>query len=81
MKINWKISIKMNKSAILFCMFLISVSVNGQVVRTEPAFPTENDSVTVIFDASQGSGGLANYAGDIWAHAGVITNLSTSPSD
>jgi 1,4-alpha-glucan branching enzyme len=71
----------MYKTAILFCMFLISVSLYGQVVRTEPAFPTENDSVTVIFDASKGNGGLANYAGDIWAHAGVITNLSTQPSD
>ncbi|HEX7071435.1 MAG TPA: alpha-amylase family glycosyl hydrolase, partial [Rhodothermales bacterium] len=37
--------------------------------------------VTVFFDATQGSGGLAGFTGDVYAHTGVITNLSTQPSD
>jgi hypothetical protein len=53
----------------------------AQVVRTEPAFPTESDSVRIIFDASKGSGGLAGFTGDIWAHTGVLTNLSTSQTN
>ncbi|MCX6247842.1 MAG: alpha-amylase family glycosyl hydrolase [Bacteroidetes bacterium] len=53
----------------------------AQVVISDPAFPLETDSVTLIFDAKQGSGGLAGYTGDVYAHTGVITNNSISPSD
>jgi len=60
---------------------LASGNLNAQVVRTEPAFPSSEDSVTVIFDASLGNAGLAGYTGDIWAHTGVITDKSTSGTD
>ena len=53
----------------------------GQLVVSDPAFPTDNQSVTITFDASLGSGGLAGYNGDVYAHTGVITNLSSSSSD
>lgn len=53
----------------------------AQVVTSLPLFPLETDSVTIIFDATQGSGGLAGYTGDVYAHTGVITNNSISPSD
>lgn len=67
---------------ILFqCVFLTSFVLNAQVVRTDPAFPTDADSVTVVFDASLGNAGLAGYTGDIWAHTGVITDKSTSGTD
>ncbi len=72
----------MRKSAFLISLIgIFSITLQAQVVRTEPAFPTENDSVTVIFDATQGSAGLVNSTGDIYAHTGVITNLSSAPSD
>jgi hypothetical protein len=72
----------MKKISLLASVFLlVSLSLQSQIVRTEPAFPTESDSVTVIFDASQGNAGLINYTGDIWAHTGVITNLSTGPTN
>ncbi|MFA6126066.1 MAG: alpha-amylase family glycosyl hydrolase [Bacteroidales bacterium] len=72
----------MNKIGfLLFCLFFGSGLIRAQVVTTRPTFPTENDSVTVIFDATQGTGGLAGYTGDIWAHTGVITNLSTSSTN
>jgi hypothetical protein len=51
------------------------------VVWTVPAFPTQHDDVTVFFDASQGNAALAGFTGDVYAHTGVITNLSTSGSD
>ncbi len=66
---------------LIISLLLATATVWGQVVRTEPAFPAEGDSVTIIFDATQGSGGLANYTGDIWAHTGVITERSTSGGD
>lgn len=53
----------------------------AQVIVTTPAFPTDNQPITITFDATQGSGGLASYTGDVYAHTGVITNLSSSNSD
>ncbi|NOZ46127.1 MAG: T9SS type A sorting domain-containing protein [Chlorobi bacterium] len=53
----------------------------SQVVTTIPAFPSDGDEVTVIFDATQGNAGLAGFTGDVYAHTGVITNLSSSPTD
>ncbi len=60
---------------------LISAVSQAQVITTTPVFPIDSDSVTVIFDAAQGSAGLLNVAPPIYAHTGVITNLSTSGSD
>jgi glycosidase len=51
------------------------------VVITDPAFPMYNGSVTVYFNAALGNGGLFDYVGDVYAHTGVITNLSTTNSD
>lgn len=53
----------------------------GQVASSIPRFPSDTSTVTVIFDASQGNGALAGVNPPIYAHTGVITNLSTGPSD
>ena len=53
----------------------------GEVVWTEPAFPTQLDDITVFYDAAEGNGALAGFTGDVYAHAGVITSQSTGPSD
>lgn|GEM_PF-84801 len=56
----------------------------GQVVNlvtTNPPFPLEGIPVTIYFNATLGNGGLYNYTGDVYAHTGVITNLSTSSTD
>jgi len=67
---------------ILFTIFfLFANAVWAQVIVTNPTFPTDNDSCTVIFDAALGNGELNNVAPPIYAHTGVITNLSSSPSD
>lgn len=50
-------------------------------VTSNPALPNENKPVTITFDASQGTAGLKDYPGEIYAHTGVITDKSTSPSD
>jgi 1,4-alpha-glucan branching enzyme len=62
-------------------LFALSFSSGAQVVISEPAFPTVNDAVIITFDATQGSGGLEGYAGDVYAHTGVITDQSTSSTD
>ncbi len=53
----------------------------AQLITTVPAFPEHNKPLTVYFDASEGSAGLAGYTGDVYAHTGVITDKSTSGSD
>ena len=53
----------------------------GAQVYTDPYFPRDNQPVTIYFDATQGNGGLANCACNVYLHTGVITNLSTAPND
>ena len=50
-------------------------------VTTNPDFPVKSKSVTIIFDATQGNGGLSGYTGDVYAHTGLITSSSTSVTD
>ncbi len=69
-----------NVFALLLCS-LASLSGNAQVLSTTPLFPIDADSVTIIFDAAQGDAGLKNVAPPIYAHTGVITNLSNNGSD
>lgn len=64
----------------LVCLFLIEAAA-AQIVTSQPPYPTEDDSIIVYFDATYGNKGLMNYTGDVYAHTGVITNLSTQPSD
>lgn len=66
--------------AILFTFAPLS-DVAAQVVWTDPAFPRFNEPVTIYFDASQGTGGLEGYKGDIYIHTGLITTKSTTPND
>ncbi len=55
--------------------------VQAQLIWTEPAFPKADDEVTVYFNATEGTGGLANCNCDVYVHTGVITSLSSSSSD
>ncbi len=66
----------------LICTFSILLSLSGFAqVTTDPALPIENLPVTITFDATKGDAGLKDFVGDIYAHAGVITDKSTSPTD
>lgn len=69
------------KKLITLLSLLIVGPALGQVVITSPVFPNPDSPVTITFDATQGSGGLEGYTGDVYIHTGVRTNLSTSPSD
>jgi len=50
-------------------------------VTSVPRFPTDTDSVTLYFNAAEGNGALANFNGPVYGHFGVLTNLSTSPTN
>jgi 1,4-alpha-glucan branching enzyme len=73
----------MKRTAILLLSFSLALLRTGfaQVIVTTPSFPTDNDSCSIIYDAALGNAELKNVAPPIYAHTGVITNLSTSSSD
>jgi glycosidase len=72
----------MKKLSFLTTILFVIVSAGySQVITVTPPLPTDESSVELIFDATLGNAGLATYTGDVYAHAGVITNLSTSSSD
>ncbi len=48
----------------------------AQVVSANPVFFTENTSVTLTYDASQGNGALNNFGGNVYIWTGTVTNLS-----
>jgi 1,4-alpha-glucan branching enzyme len=60
---------------------MILIKSQAQTIITTPTYPTDQDSTIVIYDASKGNGELMNVAPPIYAHTGVITNLSASPTD
>ena len=72
----------MKKSITLFLTLVLSAICWAQLVTTNPQFVTQDGgAVEITFDATQGSAGLKDYVGDVYAHIGVITNLSTSGAD
>src|ERR1035437_3163867 len=65
----------------LLLLLLFAGLTNAQLITWQPYFAKDSDSLYVYFDATQGNKGLLNYAGDVYAHTGVITNLSTTSHD
>jgi glycosidase len=53
----------------------------GQVIEANIDFPKQTDAVVVTFYADRGDRGLMGYSADVYAHTGVITSNSVSPSD
>jgi glycosidase len=60
-----------------FCTFLLQ----AQLLSFTPLFPKDNDNITITADATKGNQALLGYAGNVYVHVGVITNLSTGPAD
>ena len=63
----------------LFFLFA-ATAMTAQVLSVTPAFPSQNDTVTIIYDATQGNAALTGVL-PVYAHAGLITNQSTSATD
>jgi 1,4-alpha-glucan branching enzyme len=53
----------------------------AQVVTFEPSFATQNDTITLTFDATEGNGDLAGFTGDVYLYTGLITDKSINSSD
>ncbi|HCK99153.1 MAG TPA: alpha-amylase [Candidatus Marinimicrobia bacterium] len=72
----------MKKQTGLLVIILFANLLSAQLITSTPAYPTENDSIVIFFDATRGDSGLMNYADlDVYAHTGVITEFSVQSSD
>ncbi|WP_430931595.1 alpha-amylase family glycosyl hydrolase [Saccharicrinis sp. 156] len=71
----------MRNWSILLLITWCTIFTSAQVVTSDPTIPVESDAVTITFYADQGTGGLENFTGEVYAHTGVITDQSTSGSD
>jgi 1,4-alpha-glucan branching enzyme len=43
----------------------------AHIITSTPPHPTENDSITIFYDATEGDGGLKGFTGDVYAYTGV----------
>ncbi|MDR2511977.1 MAG: hypothetical protein LBC89_05920, partial [Bacteroidales bacterium] len=67
--------------SLIFSFQLVIFNLKAQVIITQPVVPVANKAVTIFFNASKGTGGLAGYTGTVYAHTGVITNKSLNSTD
>lgn len=65
---------------LIYLSILLVTTVNAQIVSIDPPFPTEDDTITVTFDATEGTAGLVGV-NTVYAHTGVITNKSGTETD
>lgn len=72
-----------SKEIVAFFVFFLTLQTVAfpQLVTFEPSFATQNDTLTLTFDATQGNGELVGFSGDVYLHTGVITDKSADPSD
>lgn len=69
------------KTLIFFTLLLGSLHMlNAQILNVTPIFPTADDTVTIIYDATQGNAELVGIS-PVYGHIGLITSASTSPTD
>lgn len=64
-----------------FTLFAFLFQLNGQVVFSDPPFINPDNSVQIIFDASEGNGGLEDCNCDVYLHTGTITDRSSGLGD
>ncbi len=69
-----------NAKATVLCTGTVAAPAST-ILKWTPSIITESDEVTIIFDATQGTAGLKGYTGDVYAHTGVLTNLSKNTAD
>jgi hypothetical protein len=65
---------------VLACIFVPFLG-SSQVISVDPVFPTVNDTVVILFDASQGNAALKNFNGPVYVHTGLITDQSVNSTD
>ena len=76
----------MRKCLLCIVFFCLGFNLNAQRLLTwTPEFPIDNSILSATVDCNKGNQGLLNFEGgnsnNVYVHVGVITNLSTNPTD
>jgi glycosidase len=66
---------------VLLLLFALTFGLRGQIITSDPALPVAGEAVIIYYDATLGTAGLEDFTGDVYAHTGVLTNLSSGGSD
>lgn len=67
---------------LIFSAAFFSMAAKAQLLTWTPDFPKDNDNISITVDASKGNQGLVGYnPADVYVHTGVITNLSSGPTN
>ncbi len=62
-------------------LLVFQIRSEAQIIVSNPSLPNAENSVVITYNTTLGNAGLAGFTGDIYAHTGVITNLSDNSSD
>ncbi len=69
----------------LVLFFIVTATYAQRLLNWSPEFPVDNSTLVFTIDCTKGNQGLLNFEGgnsnNIYVHVGVITNLSTGPTD
>ncbi len=76
----------MRKCLLGIMFFCLGLNLDAQrLLSWAPEFPIDNSTLSVTVDCNKGNQGLLNFEGgnsnNVYVHVGVITNLSTNPTD
>ncbi len=71
----------MKKVLLLIFSIFAFTFIKAQLLSFTPNFPIDNSNLVITMDATKGNKGLQGFAGPVYVHVGVITNLSTGPGD
>ena len=66
---------------LLYGCWTILLPAQNAPISTDPAFPTVDTEINIIFDATKGNAGLEDCNCDVYLHTGLITDNSSSNSD
>lgn len=64
---------------VALCLAFI-IQLKAQILDISPVFPQQTDDITITYNAEEGNGALVGVT-PVYAHAGLITEASTSPTD
>jgi len=70
----------MRKNLYTILLALFSLNLSAQILSSTPAFPTQTDQITIIYDATSGNGDLTGFI-PVYAHTGVISSNSANAND
>lgn len=64
----------------IICLLSVHL-LHSQLLTWSPAFPKDNDNITITVDATKGNQGLSGFSGNVYVHVGLITSASVNAGD